>query len=75
MLKSCCFCFNLYVGSLLVGFFRLGVWLAILAACIDITVQILHPDSGMMLHRTRTDIEANGRHCGSQCLQSLYLVP
>ena len=61
MLKKCCFCFNLYQGSILIGVSRLTHWLVILAATTNIAVQIWSWDSGLMYNQARIDLEQNSK--------------
>ncbi len=64
MLRRCCFCFDLYVGSLLIGLFRLAIWALIFGGTMWVTVQVFSADQGMIYYKPLVDIEANGK-CSS----------
>ena len=65
MLRVCCFCFDLYKGSLLVAAFRLAVWLLIFSGTLWVTVQVFSSDRGVIVYQAWTDIEQNGEWVGS----------
>ena len=60
MLRRCCFCFDLYKGSLLVAACRLAVWLLIFVGTMWVTVQVFSADRGVIVYQAWLDIEQNG---------------
>ena len=60
MLRRCCFCFDLYKGSLLVAALRLAVWLLIFIGTLWVTVQVFSADRGVIVYQAWLDIEQKG---------------
>lgn len=74
MLRRCCFCFDLYKGSLLVAACRLAVWLLIFIGTLWVTVQVFSADRGVIVYQAWLDIEQNGERMGCVCSCKLTIA-
>ena len=62
MLKSCCFCCNLYQGSIVVALTRIIHWLLVFAASLYVAFEVFSLDYQIMEDfNGKAEIEQNGK--------------
>ena len=74
MLRRCCFCFDLYRGSLLVAACRLAVWLLIFVGTLWVTVQVFSADRGVIVYQAWLDIEQNGEFAFTETCDRYHVL-